>query len=150
MMNLSKVAEVQITYSSKTKASERQKVINSRSANDILKPFFEDIMEYREGMYLLMMNRANKVLGVSELSKGATSGTLCDAKILFTTALKANAHKIILAHNHPSGNLRPSQQDINLTRKINEGARLLDIELTDHLIMSSEGYMSFGDEGLIR
>ncbi len=95
------------------------------------------------------MNRANKVLGLFEVSKGGISGTVADPKIIFTAALKGGASGIIVAHNHPSGNLTASQSDIDLTRKLKEAGKFLEIQLLDHVIVTTEGYFSFADEGLI-
>ena len=95
------------------------------------------------------MNRANKVLGIFELSTGGVSGTVADPKIIFVAALKGGASGIIVAHNHPSGNLTASQSDIDLTRKLKEAGKFLEIQLLDHVLVTTEGYFSFADEGLI-
>lgn len=108
-----------------------------------------DKLELLEQFRILLTNRANKVMGVVEISSGGISGTTADPKLIFATALKACASGIILAHNHPSGNLKPSQSDLDLTRKLKEAGKLLDIQVLDHLIITSEGYMSFADEGLM-
>ena len=97
----------------------------------------------------MLMNRANKVLGIFELSTGGVSGTVADPKIIFVAALKGGASGIIVAHNHPSGNLTASQSDIDLTRKLKEAGKFLEIQLLDHVIVTTEGYFSFADEGLI-
>jgi DNA repair protein RadC len=97
----------------------------------------------------MFTNRANKVLGIFELSTGGVSGTVADPKLIFAAALKVAASGLILSHNHPSGNLQPSQADIDLTRKIKEAGKLLEIQLLDHIILTTEGYYSFADEGLI-
>ncbi len=97
----------------------------------------------------MFLNRANKALGAYEVSTGGISGTVADPRIIFAAALKANCCGIILSHNHPSGNLKPSRQDEELTQKIKQGGQLLEINLLDHLIITPEGYFSFSDEGLI-
>lgn len=97
----------------------------------------------------MILNRAQKVLGICEISQGGSSGTVADPKIIFALALKANASGIIVSHNHPSGNLRPSQADIDLTKKLKEGGKFLELQLLDHVIVTSEGYYSFADEGLV-
>jgi DNA repair protein RadC len=144
------VAEISISYSSKIKNSERPKLTSSR---DVYKVFSEtwnpDKIELLEQFKVLLLNRGNRVIGLFEVSSGGISGTIADPKLIFGTALKACASSIILAHNHPSGNLNPSQADISLTKKIKEGGRLLDIDVLDHLIISPEGYYSFGDEGML-
>ena len=99
-------------------------------------------------MKIILLNRASRVLGIADLSTGGTNGCLLDLKIVFQYAIKANASSIILAHNHPSGNLKPSDADLIITRKVNDAARLLDIQLLDHLILSPEdNYYSLSDEG---
>ncbi len=97
----------------------------------------------------MLLNRAHKVQGIFEVSTGGVSGTVADPKIIFAAAIKANSSGIIVAHNHPSGNLRASQADIDLTRKLKDGGRILEIQLLDHIIVTTEGYFSFADEGLI-
>jgi DNA repair protein RadC len=89
------------------------------------------------------------VLGISEISTGGFAGTVADPKVIFSIALKACASSIILSHNHPSGNLKPSQADLNLTRKIKSGGELLDIAVLDHIILTSDSYFSFADEGIL-
>ena len=97
----------------------------------------------------MLLNRANRVLGLIDISLGGTAGTIADPKVIFAAAIKSNACGIILVHNHPSGNLKPSQQDLDLTRKIKAGGQLLDIVVMDHMIITSEGFFSFADEGLM-
>ena len=98
----------------------------------------------------MLLNRANRVLGLASLFKGGGSGTVIDQRIIFQYSLKANAHSIILAHNHPSGNLKPSEADITITNKVKQSAGLLDINLLDHLIISPDRcFYSFADEGLL-
>lgn len=146
---MEKVAEVQLTYKTKVKPSERVQVKSSINAVDILRPFYGDDIEYIEKMYVIYLNRANKVLGVNLLSTGGTSGTFCDPKMIFQGAILANASAIILSHNHPSGTLNPSEADINLTKKVKQGCELFDMSLLDHVILTPEYYYSFADEGLI-
>ena len=102
-----------------------------------------------EQFKVLLLNRANKVLGIFEVSSGGSTGTVADPKLIFAAAIKANACGIILAHNHPSGNLQPSQADIDLTKRMKEGGRLLEIQVLDHIIVTTEGYYSFADEGIL-
>lgn len=146
MLDLSKVSEVQLTYKTKIKASERPKITSSRQVYDLLRTFFEEHMEYRELFYVVYLNRGNRVLGVVKISEGGCSGTVVDNKMVFQGALLASASAIILAHNHPSGNLRPSDNDIALTKKCKEAGRVLEIDVLDHVILSDEGYYSFADE----
>lgn len=147
---LSQIAEVELRYKSKVKASERPKVSHSRDAYIIFKNTWdENKIELQEQFKVMLLNRANKVLGIYEVSTGGITGTVADPKLIFAAALKASACNIMLVHNHPSGNLKPSKQDEDLTYKIKEGGKLLDIVLLDHLIISNEGYFSMQDEGFI-
>jgi DNA repair protein RadC len=144
------LAEVQMSYKAKVKSSEREKITSSRDSYDILKDLFnEDQIEYIEQFIILLLNRGNKVLGWVKVSQGGITGTVADPRIIFQSALLANATSLILSHNHPSGNTAPSSQDIELTRKIREGGRILEISVLDHLIVTVNGYYSFADEGLL-
>ncbi len=147
---LNQIAEVELIYKSKVKASERPKITRSEDAYVIFKNHWdENKIELQEQFKVMLLNRANKVLGIYEVSTGGITGTVADPKLIFAAALKACACGIILVHNHPSNNLKPSIPDEQLTTKIKEGGRLLDIKLLDHLIISSEGYLSMVDEGLV-
>jgi DNA repair protein RadC len=98
----------------------------------------------------MLLTRANKVLGIASISKGGINGTLTDVRIILQYAIKANASGIIICHNHPSGNVQPSESDIVITRKIKDSGNLMDVQLLDHLIIIPEGgYYSMGDEGII-
>ena len=109
-----------------------------------------DIIEFVEEFRLLLLNRSNAVLGIIEISKGGISGTVTDIRLIFQAAIKGNASGIICAHNHPSGNLSPSESDIKITQKIKEAGNLMDIQLLDHLIITSEDeYFSMADNGHI-
>ena len=144
------VAEISISYSSKVKPSERPKIGSSRDACEILRDnWSEGSIEHREEMRIMLLNRANKVIGIFLVSVGGFAGTICDPKVVFQAALKANASSIILAHNHPSGNLKPSDADLQLTEKLKKGGLLLDIAVLDHLILTEEAYLSLADEGLM-
>ena len=151
MKNLlnSVVAEVQLRYVNPVPASQRQLINKSQAAVDLLKLIWEDDVDHCESFYLLLLNRANKVLGSKLISKGGCSGTVVDPKIIFQAALLANATGLILAHNHPSGNTKPSESDIRITRKIVEGGKIMEISVLDHLIVTSESFFSFSDEGMI-
>lgn len=141
--------EITISYKDNVKASERVKMLTSETSYTYLKPFYTECMEHHEESYVLFLNRANKALGVSLISKGGMAETVMDVKIILQTALKAHASGIILSHNHPSGNLNPSEADKRITSKIKEACKLLDLNLLDHIIITEEHYYSFTDEGLI-
>ncbi|MVN22981.1 JAB domain-containing protein [Mucilaginibacter arboris] len=147
---LLQVAEISISYSSIVKPSQRPKIASSRDAYEIMRDNWnEGSIEHREEMRIMLLNRGNKVIGIFLVSVGGFAGTVCDPKVVFQAALKANASSIILAHNHPSGNLKPSDADLKLTEKLKKGGLLLDIAILDHLILTEEAYLSFADEGLI-
>ena len=144
------VAEIQLSYKSKVKPSQRPKITSSKEAYEIiLENWDEDKLEFVEQFKIVLMNRANRVLGIIEASTGGVAGTVVDPKVVFAAAIKANSTSMILAHNHPSGQLKPSQADIKLTKKLTEGGQLLEIPVLDHIIVTGEGYFSFADEGLL-
>ncbi len=146
---LSQVAEVKIIYSTQVKASDRFQITTSGQAEELLRNSWDHAtIEHIETMKLILLNRANRVLGIATLSTGGTSGCIIDAKTVFQYALKANASSIILSHNHPSGNSQPSQNDLDISKKIKQGGKLLDIALLDHVIITPwDGYYSMADEG---
>jgi DNA repair protein RadC len=145
-----KVSEIELIYKSKIKASERPLVRDSKTAFDLLgKNWDMDKIELLEEFKILLLNQANRVLGIFPLSRGGITGTVADPRIIFGAAIKACATSIILSHSHPSGNLRPSRADEELTLKIREAGKFLDIRVADHIILSAAGYFSFADEGLI-
>ena len=145
------VAEIQLTYRSNVKPSQRPKVNSSKDAFEIFSQSWDpNKIELMEQFKVMLLNRANKVLGIFDLSTGGVSGTVADPKLIFAAAIKANATSVILAHNHPSGNLKPSESDINLTLKVKEGGKLLEIAVLDHIIVTTEGHFSFADEGTTR
>lgn len=147
---LTKVAEVELVYKSKVKASERPVIQSSTDAANILRILWEDgKMELVEQFKVLFLNRSNKVICIYNVSSGGVTGTVADPKLIFTAALKVNAVSIILSHNHPSGSLKPSKADEELTQKIKGAGAFLDIKVLDHVILSSESYFSFADEGLL-
>lgn len=144
------VSEIRVSYQPKFKASERPRISKSKEAYDILfNNWDKGSIEYKEQFFILLLNRTGNVIGMSEISSGGVSGTLVDPKIVFGVALKASASAMILAHNHPSGNLKPSEADINLTKTLVEAGKFLQLTVHDHIILSRYGYFSFGDEGLL-
>jgi len=126
-----------------------EKVCGSRDTYEVLMRIWSSKIDHVEEFMVLCLNRANRVLGWAKISQGGLSGTVADPKVIFQVALKSNSSSMILAHNHPSGNLHPSEADIQLTRKMKEAGILLDLPVLDHIIISSEGYYSFADEGLL-
>lgn len=147
---LHRVAEVKLSYLNRVKPSERPQVTCSADSYNVLKESWDTgKLEFVEQFKVLLLNRANRVLGIYELSTGGVAGTVADPKLIFVAALKACASGIILSHNHPSGNHKPSQADLQLTKKIKQGGELLDIAVLDHIILTSEDYYSLADEGLL-
>ncbi len=140
------LAEIKVNYQSKVKFSEMPFISSSKDAEKLLRSMWSDSMEFKEEFYILILNRANRVKGYYKVSEGGTAGTVVDPKIVFSVALKCQASGIILAHNHPSGNSQPSESDRQLTKKIKEGGKLLEIQILDHIIITAESYYSFADE----
>ena len=144
-----KVSEVRLIYKTKVKPSDRFQIHSSKDAYQLLfDSWNKNTIEYVEEFKLLLMNRSNAVLGILSVSKGGISGTVTDIRLIFQAAIKANGSGIIVCHNHPSGNLNPSESDRKITQKIKEAGNIMDIQLLDHLIiLPVEGYYSFADEG---
>ncbi len=143
------ISEVKIIYRTKVKASDRPQVKTSRDAFEIFLEHWDlDSIEHVEEFKLILLTRSNKVLGIASISKGGISGTVTDVRIILQYAIKANASGLIICHNHPSGNLQPSESDTAITKKIKESASVMDIQLLDHLIIVPEGeYYSMADNG---
>lgn len=149
---LSTVDEVDLIYITRIKASERPKIMGSRHAFEIFKNYFDPWkIDHHESFYFMVLSRANKVLGIKKLSEGGLTGTVCDIRFVFQAALLLNGCNIILCHNHPSGNLQPSDQDKMLTRKLVSAGQIMDVNVVDHLIITSDAnqYYSFADEGCL-
>lgn len=146
--SLFRVTEVELSYRSRVKPSERPKVNNSKDAYKILLAHWDmNKIELVEQFKILLLDRNNACLGISEIATGGIAGCIVDPKIIFSTALKAKASSILLAHNHPSGNLIPSIDDERITKKICSGAKFFDMNVPDHLIISPYDYYSMTDEG---
>src|ERR1035438_8616297 len=128
------ITEITVTYHNKIKPSARMKITSSKNAYDLLINNWSDNIEYVEEFYIILLNKANKVLGISKISEGSMSSCLVDPKRVYQVALKSNAASLILSHNHPSGSLLPSESDQKITRKIKEAGMLLEINVLDHLI----------------
>ena len=148
MENLFNVSEVKLTYITKQKASERPQINSTKTAYELLLKCFDvDTIELKESFKVLLLNRGNKVLGVMNVSEGGISGTIVDTRLIMQSVILSNASYIVMAHNHPSGNLQPSAQDCFITKRIKEVCKLMDIELLDHLIITNESYYSYADDG---
>lgn len=152
MINYNNIPEIKISVSfdKNLKKSELIKIGSSKDAYKVFERVFNaDTFHWSEEMIMLCVNNSNKVVGFYKISSGGITGTVVDIRMIFTTALQCAATSIIIAHNHPSGTLTPSDADLNLTKKIIEAGKVLDIRLLDHLIITDESYYSFGDEGRI-
>lgn len=144
------VAEIKVSYKNKVRASERRMITSSKDAVSIFRDLFTlDIIEYKEYFKVLYLNRNNRVLGVLEHSLGGVAGTVADIKQIIGVACKANASGLILAHNHPSGNTKPSVLDVKLTKQIKEACEIMDLKLLDHVILTAYEFYSFADEGAL-
>lgn len=124
-----------------------ERITGSRDVFTLMSRYFADLNH--EEFWIVLLSRSNSVLSRHLISKGGQSGTIADPKIIFQTALENHAASIILSHNHPSGNLKPSQADISLTRKLSEAGGLLDMPVLDHLIFANQSFFSFADEGMM-
>ncbi|CAM4342968.1 JAB domain-containing protein [Gillisia limnaea] len=146
-----KVNEISIKYQGNLKMNQAPKITSSASAVELLFDSWDkDRIGLQECFKVMLLNNSNKVKGIFEVSTGGITGTLVDVRILFAVILKSLSTSIIISHNHPSGNLKPSEADKQLTNKIKNAGEFLDIKLLDHLIIIPDGdYFSFADEGIL-
>lgn len=143
------ISEIKVSYTNPNKDSHC--ITKSEDAYKVLLAHWNmDIIEFQEEVKVLLLNRANKVLGVYELSKGGVSQATVDIKIILSVALKCHASGLILAHNHPSENIKPSFVDLSITKKLRRACKHLDLTLLDHLIISKTEFYSFSDEGKLQ
>ena len=126
---------------------KKTKILGSRDAYIHLKPYLLDLNH--EQFWMVCLNRNLEIISTIQISSGGVTGTIADPKLIFKYAIEQLASAIIITHNHPSGNKNPSQADIDLTKKINEVSRILEITLSDHLIFTNDGYFSFADENMM-
>jgi DNA repair protein RadC len=143
------LAEVKISYNMRVKSCDLPKITQSVDGFRYAQSMFAHSMEHHEEFYILLLSRSNRILGYYRVSSGGLYGTFVDAKIVWQAVITANACSVVLMHNHPSGNLSPSQADIDLTKKMKEGGKLLDISVLDHIIVTTDGFYSFADEGMM-
>ena len=142
--------QINVSLHPKIKVSERRKITSSHDAYEILKLLWDmDTIYLFEEFYVLYLDRKNGVMGYRNMNRGSNCGTVVDTKLILSIALKISASSIILSHNHPSGNMKPSHADTTITNKIKKGAEFLDLKMLDHLIVSPETFYSFADEGII-
>lgn len=131
----------------KSTAEAPVNVMSSRDAYEIMKPVISELMH--EEFYIIYLNRANKVIKVWQASKGGISGTVTDIRMILKEAINLQCSSMVCAHNHPSGNLKPSNSDMAITKKLKEASELMDIKVLDSIIVTEDSYFSFADEGLI-
>lgn len=147
-MNYNIVNEIKLSYS--RKGNSERKITSSKDAIDVFRQYFDsEEIDYRESFFTLYLNQANNVLGIQRISQCGITSTLVDVRIIMQAALLCNACAVIIAHNHPSGNLKPSNADRTITQNIKKASEFLNIQLLDHCILSSTEYLSFADEGLL-
>ena len=144
------VAEIEISYKPGVDLSTLPKMTETKEAYLILLSAWDKAkIEFVEQFKVMLLINANRVLGICTLTTGSSTGTIADPRQVFAVALKANATKVIIAHNHPSGNLTPSRYDEDITYKMKTVREFLDLKVVDHLIISTEGYYSFFSEGAL-
>lgn len=146
-----KVNEIQISYKERITSPFWHKISSSKDASELLYEHWnKNTIEVHESFKIMLLNNSNKVKGIYQLSQGGITGTMIDLRILFAVVLKTLSVAIILTHNHPSGKLQASEADIRLTEKIKKAAKLFDVAVLDHLIISPNGeYYSFSDNGIL-
>lgn len=141
------IGEIEVSYKRKIEIPF-QKIASSKDANSCIRELFPVTqINYREHMYVLYLDNANKVLGYQLLSVGGLTSTMLDIRVLLQGALLTNSVALLLFHNHPSGKLQPSNADVELTSKVKRSVEILDLKLLDHLIITENSYYSFADEG---
>lgn len=145
-----KVAEVELSYKNRVPYKERKKVQTSLDAyNLLINNHDDDTIDYKETFKVLYLNQASQVVGCFTLSQGGITSTCVDVRNILQGALLTNAVAMVLAHNHPSGNTRPSREDDKITNQISKAGELLNIKVLDHIIFTREDFYSYGDEGRI-
>ncbi len=144
-----RIQEVEIHYV-RPHVSDMVQIADSEEASKLFRLFAgPQKLDYKEFFWVMLLSRSQHALGIAEVAMGSAQGVSVNIKEIFQLALKTNASSIILCHNHPSGSLKPSEADIELTKSISEFGKLIDVRLLDHLIITKEGYCSFLDEGMI-
>lgn len=123
------------------------KITSSETAEKYIRQFYGDDLEIFESFFILLLNRANETIGYAKISQGGIVGTVVDKKILLKYVVESLASGVILAHNHPSGNINPSEADLRITREIKELCNLIDSPVLDHVILTADSFYSFADNG---
>ncbi len=148
-INFRQVSEIKICYKPKVKAENRYRITCSQDAYNLLikEAFDPNTIEYKEYVKLIALNRDSQVMGITTISEGGINSSVVDIRLILQIALLTHSSAIILAHNHPTGQLLPSIQDDMLTKQVKDAAKIMDITLHDHLIVSSDNYYSYTDDG---
>ena len=146
-VNLKRPPKVRIVYSKKVKPNERPKVTKSEDAVEILRGIWSKQIEAREEVFALLMDKNNRVLGYQLVGKGGVSGVVMDSRLILSVAIQTLSSGVILAHNHPSGNINPSSIDLKITQRIKKALKLMGINLLDHIILTKHDFYSFADYG---
>jgi DNA repair protein RadC len=128
---------------------EQKEILSAEEAEQYIRQFYHDDISIYESFFLLLLNRAKKTIGYVKVSQGGTAGTVADLKIICKYCLDCLASGVIIAHNHPSGNLKPSDPDIEITERVKKALKVFDVELYDHIILSTEKFFSFANNGII-
>lgn len=143
----SSVGEIKMSYIRHHELPS-QKILSSRNLYEVATHLFDpETIEYRESFWMICLNQGNFVIATYHVGDGGITGTVADVRMIFQAALKSHAVSIAVFHNHPSGQIRPSHNDVQITHKLRDAGKLLDISLLDHLIVTKERYYSFADEG---
>lgn len=150
MQPISKLPAIQVSYHP-TKVSQRKKICSSQCVYDVLMSLWNpDTISLFEEFMVLYLDRKNGIIGYRLMNRGTTTATVVDTRLIFAIGLSVSACSIILSHNHPSGTMKPSSEDLSLTKKLKKAGEVLEINILDHVIVSEEnGYYSFLDEGLL-
>lgn len=148
-INKNVVHEVEIVYLRPASELKQFAKCADDSYHFLLQLYDKNKLDYKEFFYVLLLNKQNQIIGVSNIGKGSVDSCAVNIKEIFQLAIKTNATGIIVSHNHPSGSLKPSSEDLKLTKKIKDGCALFDTVLLDHVIITSEGFYSFAEEGTL-
>ena len=143
------IKKYEIGIVSKDSNFKTEKIQSSRDSYEYISQFYGDDIVLFESFFVLLLNYANDTVGFAKISQGGIAGTYVDPLIIMKYVVDTMSKTVVIAHNHPSGNLRPSEQDKNMTKKIKDALNLLDVTLLDHIILTETTYLSFADEGLI-
>lgn len=139
----------EITLKSNKTDFNKIKITSSDVASQYIRQFYNDDINMYESSFILLLNRANITIGYAKISQGGVTGTIIDARIVCKYAVDTLSSGVIICHNHPSGDLRPSQADLEITRKLKDCLNMFDIKMLDHIIITETGYYSFADEGKV-